>query len=135
MSNQTNIFKRSTAVHFNPHIGRHLACVALIAGLLVTGHSSAAPRDESATSKSDETMNGYFATGDLAQAEAHLLGIDVACQDQCSFAIKARLWSYIGIVRCRTGSNGAGAREAFERAVDLDPQIILNAAYSNSTIV
>ena len=88
--------------------------------------SAAAPLDRSAAKKTDEAMQDLYTAGKYPQTESQLAGILKACQDKCSSPVKARIWMYIGIVRGTGKKDQKTAREAFEAALALDPQVPLD---------
>ena len=64
----------------------------------------------------------------FGQAENVLLATLKACADKCSPQTLARGWMYVGIVRGSARGETAGAREAFEKALALDPRVELDDA-------
>ena len=85
-------------------------------------------RDKSALEKIDETVNQLYLGQKHEEAEAQLLGIIKACGDKCSNDVKARGWMYIGIVRGSGSGKQDDAREAFERALEEDPKVMVDEA-------
>ena len=86
------------------------------------------PRDQSALSKIDEAVNQLYLGEKIEEAEAKLLGIIRACEDECSKEVKARGWMYVGIVRGSGSHDQDGARDAFEKALEEDSAVMLDEA-------
>ena len=57
-----------------------------------------------------------------------LLGVVKACGKDCSPAVVAKAYMYVGLVRGCGKQNMAGAKEAFDRAKAADPGVALDAA-------
>ncbi|HVU02268.1 MAG TPA: hypothetical protein VHE30_10975 [Polyangiaceae bacterium] len=88
----------------------------------------AAPRDAAANQKIEEAINTHYLATEFDKAEALLKGVLEACEDRCSPSVKARAWMYVGIVRGSGRQDVAGAQEAFQQALALDPQVKLDDA-------
>jgi hypothetical protein len=87
------------------------------------------PKDEATTQEIDRAVNDlYLDQKKPKEAEKELIGIIESCGNDCSPAVKARGWMYLGIVRGGGADDQAGARDAFERAVREDPKIRLDEA-------
>ncbi len=109
----------------------HRRSASLFFFLLVTLVSTAAlsaPRDKAAGEKIDEAINQYYLATQFDKAEAILTGTIKACGDKCSPAVIAKAWMYVGVVRGSGKSDQAGAKEAFQKAVDIDPNVKLDGA-------
>jgi hypothetical protein len=97
--------------------------------LLRTGPATAQyTRDDSAEKKIHEAIDQRYLATQFDEAEALLIGIITACEDKCSPRVLGRAWMYVGIVRGSGKGNLAGAKEAFGRAVALDPGVRLDVA-------
>lgn len=88
--------------------------------------ASAAPRDAAAKKKIDEAINDYYVVTKFDQAEKHLLGAIDACKNQCSAAIVAKAWMYVGLVRGSGKNNQKSAKDAFVSALVADPSVALD---------
>jgi hypothetical protein len=88
-----------------------------------------APRDASATEKRKLAMDGHYKGRKFVEAEALLLGILKACEDQCRPGLKAGLWSDIAIVRLARIKAQKPVTEAFENALALDPKSVPDETY------
>jgi hypothetical protein len=116
--------------------------VAVVATACAAGGSSAPPsasgkasattkpKDEAATREIDRAVNDLYLEKKPKEAEDQLLGIIESCGDQCSAAVKARGWMYLGIVRGGGDNDQEGARDAFERAKREDPKVQIDEALS-----
>lgn len=110
-----------------------LSLLALFFALLLSQPAAAQfTRDAAANRKIDEAINTHYLATDFDKAEGVLAGTVKACEDKCSPQTLARAWMYIGIVRGSGKSNIAGAREAFQSAVALDPNVKLDAALATA---
>jgi len=78
-------------------------------------------RDNAASKKIDEAINEHYLATDFAKAEQVLTGTVNACGDKCSPPVIAKAWMYVGIVRGSGKNDQAGAKEAFQKALALDP--------------
>ena len=78
-------------------------------------------RDGAATKKIDEAINEHYLATDFDKAEQVLTGTINACGDKCSPAVIGKAWMYVGIVRGSGKNDQAGAKEAFQKALGLDP--------------
>jgi hypothetical protein len=85
-------------------------------------------RDEAAKRKIREAIDSHYLATDFDKAEQVLSGTITACGDKCSPQLLARAWMYVGIVRGTGKNDAAGAKEAFVRALQLDPAVELDAA-------
>jgi hypothetical protein len=94
----------------------------------VSRPSRSRPGDESATQKIDRAINELYLGNQHAAAEDELVGIIEGCKEDCSAAVKARGWMYVGIVRGSGASDQEGARDAFERAVGEDSRVQIDEA-------
>lgn len=92
-------------------------------------------RDNAANKKIDEAINLHYFATDFDKAEGVLLGTVNACENKCRAATLAKAWMYVGIVRGSGRNDQQGAAEAFQRALQLDPQIRLDAAISTPETV
>src|SRR5262245_17762752 len=100
-----------------------LLIVILVA--LVAGHASAAPNDGAARKKIDTAVNKYYLSTNFDKAESLLLEAISGCGGQCSAAVIAKAWMYVGVVR--GGKNDQkGAKEAFANAFSADPAVVLD---------
>ncbi|MBK7584864.1 MAG: hypothetical protein IPI67_32325 [Myxococcales bacterium] len=108
------------------------AKIALLIALLVAlvGGSAAAAksRDVAAKKQIDEAINEHYVTTNFNRAEKVLLGAIKTCGGQCSPAVTAKAWMYIGIVRGSGKNDQKGAREAFVNAIASDAGVELDAA-------
>jgi hypothetical protein len=85
-------------------------------------------RDNAANKKIDEAINEHYLATDFDKAEGVLTGTVQACGDKCSPQVIARAWMYVGIVRGSGKNDQAGAKEAFQKAIGIDPQVKLDTA-------
>jgi hypothetical protein len=85
-------------------------------------------RDAAAVRKIDEAVNQHYLATDFNKAEGILTGTVKACEDKCSPQTLARAWMYVGIVRGSGRNDVAGAKEAFQTALSLDPEVKLDSA-------
>lgn len=83
--------------------------------------------DATAQTKIDDAINNHYLMMKLDKAESVLNETISGCGDNCSPAIKAKAWMYIGLVRGsgKNDQNGAGA--AFAKAKALDPSVRLDS--------
>ena len=107
---------------------RLLFVLLLFASVVVTPPAFGAPRDKAANDKIDQAINQHYLATEFDQAEALLLGTVQACADKCSNSVKAKAWMYVGVVRGSGKEDQAGALEAFQQAVALDPNVPLDEA-------
>lgn len=105
----------------------HRLFAALIIGLFSLPAIAKYKQDASATASIDEAINNHYLMMALDKAEAQLNSTITKCGDNCSPAVKARAWMYIGIVRGSGKSDQAGAAEAFSNAKGLDSGVQLDA--------
>lgn len=104
------------------------------AGVLLAAVLSAAPafgqftRDRSAREKIDAAVSEHYLKMNFGQAEEILLGVVKACEDKCRPATLAKAWMYVGVVRGSGKSDQHSAREAFEEAFALAPEVVLDEA-------
>ena len=85
-------------------------------------------RDNAANKKIDEAINEHYLATDFDKAEGVLTGTVTACGDKCSPGVLARAWMYVGIVRGSGKNDQAGAKDAFQKAIAIDPQVKLDTA-------
>jgi hypothetical protein len=78
-------------------------------------------RDGAASKKIDEAINEHYLATDFDKAEQVLTGTVNACGDKCSPAVLGKAWMYVGIVRGSGKNDQAGAKDAFQKALALDP--------------
>jgi hypothetical protein len=107
-----------------------LAIVA--AGALLSPESAAqGAGDPAAEEKIDQAINQQYLATKFDEAEAILREALMTCGGDCSPAVQARIWMYLGIV-LHTGKNDvAGTKEAFAAAVALDPAVKLDDGLAN----
>ena len=115
---------------------RRSACILLlaVATLLFSPAVFAAPRDTAANQKIEEAINTLYLATEFDKAEALLKGVLEACEDRCSPQVKARAWMYVGIVRGSGKQDIAGAQEAFQQALALDPNVKLDDALATPAV-
>jgi len=114
---------------------RFAFCVLLLAASLFSaGASRAAPRDAAANQKIEEAINTHYLATEFDKAEALLKGVLEACEDRCSPNVKARAWMYVGIVRGSGRQDIAGAQDAFQQALALDPTVKLDDALATPAV-
>jgi hypothetical protein len=99
--------------------------VVLLAALPAFGQYT---RDAAAVRKIDEAINQHYLSTDFNKAEAVLTGTVKACEDKCSPQTLGRAWMYVGIVRGSGKNDLAGAKDAFQTAITLDPEVKLDSA-------
>ena len=96
-------------------------------------------RDNAANKKIDEAINEHYLATDFDTAEGVLTGTVTACGDKCSPQVIARAWMYVGIVRGSGKNDQAGAKEAFQKAIGIDPQVnpgeVIAGAHAQVTCV
>lgn len=83
-------------------------------------------RDNAANKKIDEAINQHYLATDFDKAEAVLTGTINACGDKCSPGVIAKAWMYVGIVRGSGKNDQNGAKDAFQKALALDPNVKLD---------
>src|SRR5688500_17619961 len=114
----------------------HLSFFSLLAlafALLIPGTASAQfTRDAAANRKIDEAINVHYLATEFDKAEGVLIGTVKACEDKCSPQTLGRAWMYVGIVRGSGKNNVAGAKEAFQSALALDPSVKLDVALATA---
>jgi hypothetical protein len=111
------------------------ACLLLaVAALFLSPAVFAAPRDSAANQKIEEAINTLYLATEFDKAEALLKGVLEACEDRCSPQIKARAWMYVGIVRGSGKQDIAGAQDAFQQALALDPNVKLDDALATPAV-
>lgn len=118
------------------HVHRRFAfCLLLVAvALLGASPSHAAPRDAAANQKIEEAINTHYLATEFDKAEALLKGVLEACEDRCSPSVKGRAWMYVGIVRGSGKQDVAGAQEAFQQGLALDPTVKLDDALATPAV-
>lgn len=105
-----------------------------VSALLLSPAVFAAPRDTAANQKIEEAINTLYLATEFDKAEALLKGVLEACEDRCSPQVKARAWMYVGIVRGSGKQDIAGAQEAFQQALALDPNVKLDDALATPAV-
>jgi hypothetical protein len=90
-------------------------------------------RDDAAGKKIREAIEQYYLPTRFDEAEAMLNATIEACEDKCSPQVLAKAWMYIGVVRGSGRNSLAGAKEAFARAIALDPGVELDSALATAT--
>lgn len=88
-------------------------------------------RDKAANKKIDEAINTHYFATEFQKAEDILLGTIQACGEKCSPQTLARAWMYVGVVRGSGKQDMAGAKEAFNTALALDPNVKLDQDISS----
>jgi hypothetical protein len=83
-------------------------------------------RDNAASKKIDEAINEHYLATDFDKAEAVLTGTINACGDKCSPGVIAKAWMYVGIVRGSGKNDQNGAKDAFQKALAIDPNVKLD---------
>jgi hypothetical protein len=94
----------------------------------VTAAVAAAPRDGATVKKIDRAINEEYVNTKFRAAEATLMSAINDCARQCSPAIVAKAWMYVGVVRGSGKNDQKGARAAFENAFASDPRVTLDDA-------
>lgn len=84
------------------------------------------PRDAAANRKIDEALNQHYLATDFKKAEDVLLGTIKACENKCKPSTLGRAWMYVGVVRGSGDKDQDGAREAFQKALEVDPAVTLD---------
>ncbi|MGE0325110.1 MAG: hypothetical protein AB7S68_22495 [Polyangiaceae bacterium] len=107
---------------------RRLLWLSALAVALFAATAFAAPRDNAANKKIDEAINQHYLATEFDKAEAILTGTIKACGDKCSGPVIAKAWMYVGIVRGSGKNDLAGATEAFQQALSIDPKVALDNA-------
>jgi hypothetical protein len=102
--------------------------------LLGAGPTHAAPRDAAANQKIEEAINTHYLATEFDKAEALLKGVLEACEDRCSPSVKGKAWMYVGIVRGSGKQDVAGAQDAFQQALALDPATKLDDALATPAV-
>jgi hypothetical protein len=103
-----------------------LLCLALITFFTLPAFAQYT-RDNAASKKIDEAINEHYLATNFDKAESVLTGTINACADKCSPAVLAKAWMYVGIVRGSGKSDQGGAKEAFQKALGIDPTVKLDA--------
>ncbi len=85
-------------------------------------------KDRSALQKIEEAFNEHYLATDFDKAQSLLLGVIKACADKCSNAVLAKAWMSVGLVRGSGLEDQRGAKEAFVKALELDPKATLDEA-------
>jgi len=100
----------------------------LALALLLLAQPAAAQfaRDDAASRKIREAIDSHYLATNFDKAADVLSGTIAACADQCSPQVLARAWMYLGLVRGSGKNDLAGAKEAFTRALALDPAVELD---------
>lgn len=78
-------------------------------------------------------MDTYAKDRDADQADAALLGAVAVCGQDCSKAVLARAWMYIGLVKGSGEKDWDTAREAFSVALGFDPTVTLDPRFFTPT--
>ncbi|MCA9631754.1 MAG: hypothetical protein KC766_29070 [Myxococcales bacterium] len=107
---------------------RRLLWLIALAAALFAASAFAAPRDNAALKKIDEAINQHYLATSFDKAEAILTGTIKACGAKCSGPVIAKAWMYVGIVRGSGKADIAGATEAFQQALSIDPKVSLDNA-------
>jgi hypothetical protein len=129
-----------------PHIGRALPRVvaearwarwalvsALVLAWLALPPSSAAAQespDSAALEQISKVIEGPYSRKRYTLAEESLLEVITNCENGCRPGTLARAWMYVGVVQGNGLGDQRAAREAFEKALGLDPEIALDTARS-----
>jgi hypothetical protein len=100
--------------------------------LLFSSLASAAPKDNAAKKEIDKAINQYYLVTKFDKAEGILTGTIRACGHDCSPAVIAKAWMYVGIVRGSGKQDQSGAREAFDKAFATDNGVQLDAALATA---
>lgn len=85
-------------------------------------------KDRAALQKIEQAINEHYLMTDFDQAQSLLLGVIKACGDKCSDAVLAKAWMSVGLVRGSGLDDQRGAKEAFVKALELDPKATLDDA-------
>lgn len=117
----------------NPKLTLRIAITILLA--VFSFSAVAAPKDGAALKKIDEAINVHYLATEFDKAEAMLLGVVKACGKDCSPAVVAKAYMYVGLVRGCGKQNMAGAKEAFDRAKAADPGVALDAALATPEVL
>lgn len=114
----------------NPHVYRIFIPLLALAAVLLGAPAALGQytRDAAAVKKIDDAINQHYLVTNFDKAEAILTGTVKACEAKCSPQTLAKAWMYVGIVRGSGKSDVTGAKEAFQAAFAIDPQVILDAA-------
>lgn len=107
-----------------------LLLLGLAVGLWTALANAQYTRDKAANEKIREAIDKHFVAAEFDQAEGLLVGTILACELKCKPSTLAKAWMYIGIVRGSSRDNDAGVRDAFQRAVSLDPNVELDAPFA-----
>jgi len=83
------------------------------------------PKDKAALSKIAEARE-QCQKGELTRAESLLLGIVKACGADCRPSTLAQAWMLVGVTRGKAGRSPSKVREAFNLALGLDAQVVLD---------
>jgi len=100
----------------------------LVAAFLLLAQAAAAQfaRDDAASRKIREAIDSHYLATNFDKAADVLSGTIAACADQCSPQVLARAWMYLGLVRGSGKNDLVGAKEAFKKALELDPAVELD---------
>ena len=99
---------------------------------LFSSLASAAPKDNAAKKEIDKAINQYYLVTKFDKAEGILTGTIRACGHDCSPAVIAKAWMYVGIVRGSGKQDQSGAREAFDKAFATNKGVQLDAALATA---
>lgn len=109
----------------------HRLLAALLVGLFCLP-TFAQSGDAGAEAKINDAINNHYLMMKLDKAESVLSEAISSCGDDCSPAIKARAWMYIGLVRGSGKNDQAGAADAFAQAKAIDPGVVLDSELATS---
>lgn len=84
-------------------------------------------RDDAANKSIREAIDTHYLATHFDKAEAVLTSAIQTCGKGCSPRVLARVWMYLGLIRGSGKNDLVGAKQAFERAVAIDPAVELDA--------
>jgi hypothetical protein len=105
-----------------------LRSLPLVVALMVSAGPALGqyPRDDAANKKIREALESHYLSTEFDKAEQLLVGTIDACENKCSPATLSKAWMYVGIVRGSGKNNLPGAKDAFSKAVAIDPAVKLD---------
>jgi hypothetical protein len=102
--------------------------------LLALPAAGDAARDAAANRQIDQAINTYYLASDFEMAHKMITATIEACGDKCSPQTLAKAWMYLGLVLGGGKNDPAGAKDAFVRAVVLDPTVKLDAGLATPEV-
>ena len=108
-------------------------CLSLLLLLSWAPSAWAGPNDAAAKRALAELTEEYAKTKDADKADGALLEAIALCGNDCSPALLAQAWMYIGLVRGNGAKDWDTAREAFSVALGFDDKVQLDPRFFSPT--